>query len=117
MTAIDWPQCRHPSTDRACFRLVRRPDPCTVTAPRSEADGPQVKIHRIHDTANMSKFACAFSPVIGPGETVNVGYVVSGGIFIHDHYFRQSMPAYTQELTLTLRHLPNCKVSGRMALP
>ncbi|MGH3566569.1 MAG: hypothetical protein ACRDRH_11170 [Pseudonocardia sp.] len=83
--------------------------------PRSEVDGPQVKIHRIHDTGNMSKFACAFSPVIGPGETRNFGYVVSGGIFTHDHYFRQSVPAYMQKLTLTLKHrsvamLVNCMV-------
>jgi hypothetical protein len=78
--------------------------------PSSDRD---VSIQRIHDTANMSKFACVFSPAIGPGEVATIAYTTCGGRFLHDHYWRQSTPRYTRHLTLTIRHrgaamLVNC---------
>jgi DNA-binding transcriptional regulator YiaG len=77
------------------------------------ANDRRVSIRRIHDTENMTKFACEFSPAIAPGEIADVGYVVQGGCFVHDHYWRQSTPRYTRHLTLTIRHraakmLVNC---------
>jgi hypothetical protein len=63
-----------------------------------------VHIQRTHDTANMSKFACVFSPPIPPGEAGTIAYTTQGGQFLHDHYWRQSTPRYTRRMTFTIRH-------------
>lgn len=63
-----------------------------------------VRIQRIHDTTGMSKFACVFSPAVEPGETATIAYTSRGGLFLYNHYWRQSMPRYTRHLTLTIRH-------------
>ncbi|MCO6010549.1 hypothetical protein NE236_36885 [Actinoallomurus purpureus] len=64
----------------------------------------RVMIQRIHDTANLSTFACQISPPIQPGETATVGCVCEGGQFLNDHYWRQSIPRYTRHYTLRVRH-------------
>lgn len=71
--------------------------------PHSGSDR-KVHIQRIHDTPNMSKFACQFSPAIEPGEVATVSYTSHGGRFVHDHYWRQSVPRYTRYFTLRIRH-------------
>jgi hypothetical protein len=60
-------------------------------------------IQRIHDTANLSKFAFAISSPLQPGETAHVGYVVEGGKFAENHYWRQTMPRYTRQYTIRVR--------------
>ncbi|MGH3937921.1 MAG: hypothetical protein ACRDTG_04685 [Pseudonocardiaceae bacterium] len=64
----------------------------------------KVYIQRIHDTANMSKFACQFSPAIEPGEIATISYASRGGRFVHDHYWRQSVSRHTRHFTLKIRH-------------
>jgi hypothetical protein len=64
----------------------------------------KIHIQRIHDTPNMSKFACQFSPAIEPGEVGTISYTSQGGRFVHDHYWRQSVPRYTRYFTLSIRH-------------
>ncbi|MCA1708958.1 MAG: hypothetical protein LC808_39055 [Actinobacteria bacterium] len=71
--------------------------------PHSSSDR-NVYILRIHDTPNMSKFACQFSPAIEPGEVATISYTSQGGRFVHDHYWRQSIPRYTRYFTLNIRH-------------
>lgn len=63
-----------------------------------------VQIQRIHDTPNMAKFACVFSPAVQPGEVATIAYTTRGGKFLNDHYWRQSAPRYTRHMTLTIRH-------------
>ena len=64
----------------------------------------KVYIQRIHDTINLSKFACQFSPAIEPGEVATISYTTKGGRFVQDHYWCQSIPRYTWHFTLNLRH-------------
>lgn len=64
----------------------------------------KVNIQRIHDTANMSKFACHLSPAIMPGETATISYRSQGGRFVYNHYWRQSIPRYTKKFVLTIRN-------------
>jgi hypothetical protein len=64
----------------------------------------RVMIQRVHDTANLSKFACQISPPIQPGEMATAGCVCEGGQFLNDHYWRQSIPRYTRHYTLRVRH-------------
>lgn len=64
----------------------------------------QVRIQRVHDTANMSKFDCVFTPAVEPAEVATIAYTTRGGQFLHDHYWRQSAPRYTRRLTLTVKH-------------
>jgi hypothetical protein len=71
----------------------------------------RVVIQRIHDTANLSKFAFQISPPLQPGETALVGYVCEGGKFAENHYWRQSMPRYTREYTLRVRQA-NIQLEG-----
>jgi len=63
----------------------------------------RVMIQRIHDTANLSTFACQISPAIQPGETATVGRVCEGGQFLNDHYW-QLIARYTRHYTLRVRH-------------
>lgn len=69
-----------------------------------ESSDRRVSIQRIHDTANMTKFACQFSPAIEPGETGTIAYVTRGGRFLHDHYWRQTTTRHTRHFTLNIRH-------------
>lgn len=61
-------------------------------------------IERVHDTSNLAKFACTISPPVEPGETRHIGYSCTGGQFVSDHYWRQSLPRYTNKLDIQLRH-------------
>ncbi|SEG94726.1 hypothetical protein SAMN04489712_15022 [Thermomonospora echinospora] len=70
-------------------------------APDSER---RVMIQRIHDTANLAKFACQMSPPLPPGESAIIGYRVEGGQFLADHYWRQSIPRHVRHLTISVRH-------------
>jgi hypothetical protein len=76
--------------------------PLTIT-PITEGDR-RIMIQRVHDTANLSKFACQLSPPLQPGETAMIGYVCEGGRFVEDHYWRQNIPRYTRQLTIRVRH-------------
>ncbi|WP_280366657.1 helix-turn-helix transcriptional regulator [Nocardia wallacei] len=64
----------------------------------------RVSIQRIHDTGNLSKFACQFSPPIRPGDTATFGYRCIGGQFVSDHYWRQGILRHTRRFTIALRH-------------
>ncbi|MEU4417679.1 hypothetical protein AB0G00_05345 [Nocardia salmonicida] len=79
------------------------PNPITIMP--ISTGGRKVLIQRIHDTPGMAKFACQISPPIQPGETGTVAYEVTGGRFVSDHYWRQSLPRYTRHVTITLRHI------------
>ncbi|UGT61338.1 hypothetical protein [Nocardia asteroides] len=95
-------------TDRPVTRMVRelwfkhtdgglRVEPLGSSARR-------VAVQRIHDTANLVKFACLISPPIQPGETAAVGYRCSGGRFLESLYWRQSIYRHTRHFRLDLRH-------------
>ncbi|MFD4458153.1 hypothetical protein [Nocardia sp. NPDC058480] len=78
--------------------------PNSITITPQSVGSRKVLVQRIHDTPGMAKFACQISPPIQPGETGTVAYEVTGGRFISDHYWRQSIPRYTRHITITLRH-------------
>jgi hypothetical protein len=61
-------------------------------------------IQRLHNTAHSTKFACQIAPALQPGETATISYICSGGQFVSEHYWRQSIGRYTRHFTLTLRH-------------
>jgi hypothetical protein len=74
----------------------------------------KVVIQRIHDTADLAKFACQISPAVLPGESAVVGYICEGGRFVRDHFCRQTMPRYTRHMTMNLRH---CKAGFSLNAP
>jgi transcriptional regulator with XRE-family HTH domain len=61
-------------------------------------------IQRVHDTQLNAKFACQILPALQPGESTSVGYTCTGGRFVYDHYWRQSVTHPTNELIIRLRH-------------
>jgi hypothetical protein len=61
-------------------------------------------INRVHDAANLAKFACQISPAVRPGEAAEFGYYCDGGQFVYDHYWRQSITRLTDLFDLRLRH-------------
>jgi hypothetical protein len=63
-----------------------------------------VLIQRIHDTALNARFACQIFPAIEPGESAEIGYRSTGGRFVYDHYWRQSIPRPTGLFVIRLRH-------------
>jgi hypothetical protein len=95
-------------TSRSVRRMTREQWFETTCGALTIEPGPssdrEVHIQRIHDTPHMSKFACQFSPAIEPGEVATISYTSRGGRFVHDHYWRQSIPRYTRYLTLRIRH-------------
>jgi len=76
----------------------------------------RLAIQRTHDTSNLAKFACQISPPILPGETAVVGYVCDGGHFIEHHYWRQAIPRFTRQLTISLRHRSAGRLVGCTAV-
>jgi hypothetical protein len=64
----------------------------------------RVAIQRVHDTQNLSKFACQLSSAIQPGESAAIGYTCEGGRFEDALYWRQGINRYTRHFTLNLRH-------------
>lgn len=79
----------------------------------------RVMIQRIHETPSMCKFACRLLPALQPGEATVVSYSVSGGRFIHDHYWRQSIMFPTEDFALTISHsglkdLTRCTVTEEL---
>lgn len=104
-------------TSRPVARMTREQWFETTSGPLRIEPHPnsnrKVYIQRIHDTPNMSKFACQFSPAIEPGEIATFAFTSRGGRFVHDHYWRQSVPYYTRYFTQIIRHrgvsmLVNC---------
>lgn len=67
-------------------------------------DGRRFMIQRTHDTAQLSKFACQFSPAIEPGGFVRFGYSCLGGRFLEDYYCRQDVTRPTRHVTITVHH-------------
>jgi hypothetical protein len=63
-----------------------------------------VLVQRVHDTALNARFACQVFPAVQPGDTATVAYTATGGRFVYDHYWRQSIPRPTDELVIRLRH-------------
>jgi hypothetical protein len=64
----------------------------------------RVAVQRVHDTPNLSKFACQLSPAIQPGESAVIGYICEGGRFEDALYWRQAVARYTRHFTINLRH-------------
>ncbi len=79
-------------------------------------EGRRVAIQRIHDTANLAKFACQISPPIQPGEVAEVAYTAHGGRFVESTYWRQGIPRFTRHLTIRLRHRNVPELVSCMAL-
>jgi len=63
----------------------------------------RVTIHRVHDSANLSKFAFQISPPLQCGESASVGYSCSNGRFGENHYWREEISRYTRRYTLRVR--------------
>jgi hypothetical protein len=66
-------------------------------------DEHKVMIQRTHDAPSMSKFACQFSPAIEPGDTARFEYRCTGGCFLDELYWRQTVPRPTRHLTVNIR--------------
>jgi hypothetical protein len=61
-------------------------------------------VQRVHDTPTLVKFACQVSPALQRGATATVQYVVTGGLFLTEFYWRQATPRYVRHLAIQLRH-------------
>lgn len=90
--------------------------PSTISIKPIDDAARKVLIQRIHDTPGLAKFACQISPPIQPGETGVVAYTCSGGQFISDHYWRQSLPRYTRHVTIALHHRAVGRLLGYSAV-
>lgn len=95
-------------TNKPVKRMVREQWFETTSSPLkiepSDSSDRTVSIQRMHETANMTKFACQFSPPIAPGEVGVIGYTTLGGRFTHDHYWRQAATRPVRHFTLSIRH-------------
>ncbi|MCA1673951.1 MAG: hypothetical protein LC799_17705 [Actinobacteria bacterium] len=95
-------------TNKPVKRMVREQWFETTSSPLtiepSDSSDRTVSIQRMHETANMTKFACQFSPAIVPGEVGVIGYATRGGRFTHDHYWRQTATRPVRHFTLSIHH-------------
>jgi hypothetical protein len=82
------------------FENTRGPLAITPTADCER----RLMTQRIHDTANLSKFACQISPPLQPGESAVVGFVCEGGQFVEDHYWRQAIQRHVRRYEISVRH-------------
>jgi hypothetical protein len=76
--------------------------PLTIT-PTADCER-HLMIQRVHDTVNLSKFACQISPPLQPGESAVVGFTCEGGQFVEDHYWRQAIQRPVRRYELRVRH-------------
>lgn len=67
-------------------------------------DDRHVMIQRIHESPSMTTFACQILPALEPSEAATISYRATGGRFVQDHYWRQTIARPTAALTITLRH-------------
>ncbi|RAY15216.1 XRE family transcriptional regulator [Actinomadura craniellae] len=73
----------------------------------------RMMIRRLHDTANLAKFACQISPPLQPGESAVLAFSCEDGQFVDDHYWRQGISRHVRQFTMRVRqrgagHLLNC---------
>lgn len=66
-------------------------------------DGRRFLIQRTHDTEQLAKFACQFSPAVEPGGIAKFGYSCLGGRFLEDFYWRQDIHRPTRHATISIR--------------
>jgi hypothetical protein len=64
----------------------------------------RMMVQFIHETPTLIKFACQMSTALQPGSTAIVQYVVTGGRFLDDFYWRQGIPLYTRRIETELKH-------------
>jgi hypothetical protein len=74
-----------------------------IITPTAESER-RLMIQRLHDTANLAKFACQISPPLPPGESTVVGFSCKGGQFVEDHYWRQAISRHVRQYTIRVRH-------------
>ena len=75
--------------------------PLTIT-PTPDCER-RLMIQRVHDTANLSKFACQISPPLQTGESAIVGFTCEGGQFVDDHYWRQAINRHVRHYAIRVR--------------
>lgn len=75
--------------------------PLTIT-PTPDCER-RLMIQRVHDTANLSKFACQISPPLQTGESAIVGFTCEGGQFVDDHYWRQAITRHVRHYAIRVR--------------
>jgi hypothetical protein len=73
-----------------------------IITPTAESER-RLMIQRLHDTANLAKFACQISPPLPPGESTVVGFSCKGGQFVEDHYWRQAISRHVRQYTIRVR--------------
>jgi Helix-turn-helix len=112
----------HNDTDAPFTRLARElwfehtRGPLDLRALSTEDDDRNMIIQRIHDAAGYTKFACQLFPALQPGESTVISYTATGGQFVSDHYWRQSVVRPTDELTLRLHHQGVAGLTGCSAI-
>ncbi|HEV7933058.1 MAG TPA: hypothetical protein VGP70_12220 [Actinomadura sp.] len=73
-----------------------------IITPTAESER-RLMIQRLHDTANLAKFACQISPPLPPGESAIVGFSCKEGQFVEDHYWRQAISRHVRQYTIRVR--------------
>lgn len=96
-------------TNRPVARLVRdfwfeHTDGRLTPMPQEAQGGQLVAIQRIHDTPNLTKFACQLSPPLQPGASAALRYSCAGGRFADALYWRHSLTRFALTFTLAVRH-------------
>jgi hypothetical protein len=62
-----------------------------------------ILVRRVHDVGVHVNFMCQVFPAIQPGETGRIAYVCTGGAFVDELYWRQSIYRPTKRLSMTIR--------------
>lgn len=89
-------------------------EPIAITP--TQHNDRRIVIQRIHDAGPLAKFAFKISPSLQPGERTTVRYLVSGGLFSDELYWRQVMPRYTRHYTFTVHHQGIGKLADCVAI-
>jgi hypothetical protein len=57
-------------------------------------------VQKIHQTPINAHYACQVFPAVQPGESATIAYTCTGGRFVDEHYWRQSVVYPTRELSM-----------------
>jgi hypothetical protein len=61
-------------------------------------------IKKIHQSTLNAHYACQIFPAVQPGESATIAYTCTGGRFVDEFYWRQSVLVPTKELRIRLIH-------------
>lgn len=75
-----------------------------VPADQDDENARNLMIKKVHQSRLNAHYTCQVLPAVQPGESATIAYTCTGGQFVDEFYWRQSVLVPTDELRIRLTH-------------